>query len=1318
MRLAAGHTCSPSRTTASTLYVGLDGAYAVRRINLTTLQPELQFTLGQSLYGEAFMAAAMAVLPGTPGSVAVARGANGTGGLISVAIFDDGVARLNVTPETYASSALAFSASASRLYGFDTWTTGAALTRMNVDATGVTVADSAGTFFPSFSRAITQAGGLLYASSGTVGDPERLTLESVLPGSSSPINRYYEGVAPDPGRSRIFAVDTAGAVHAFDHQTLRPLWSVGTGVSSSAGLVECGDACLAFRGSGKMVVIGFAGTRALQIAVRGTGNGKVTSVPAGISCGYWASNSPSGADCDYLFQEGRTVTLTAVPNPDSRFVGWTGGPACTSGVVAMTNDTLCTAAFEQVNPGMLQVPIASRDLAFSTLTGKLYVSVPGWDPVIGNTITEIDPATGAIGRSLGVGSEPNRLALSDDGRYLYVGLDGSASVQRVDLSTFVTDISCMVGRDSFSGFYLATDLVVQPGSPQVVAVARGMVNQAGGQFGLAVFDNSAQRPTVANGAFSGLVFGATPSTLYGFSGSQFVRMAVGPTGASIVDTPGYTGDNARSVLAGGLVHNGNLVVDPMTPALAATFPASFDTPARGLLAVAVDTAARRRYALASPGFDSIPEIQAFDLDTLRPLWQIAVPAAQQAAEPLMNLGGGHLAFRTDCAQVFLADTSGGQPLTVTKGGTGNGTVASSPAGISCDTTCAALMLPGSTVTLTATPNASSIFVGWTGDAACLGGVVTMSTPHTCTAVFAQLDYGLGVQLPLETNDLAYSTVTGKVYASIPGRALGLGNTITVIDPVTGAIGPSIWVGSEPNKLAMSSDGLTLYVGLDGSAAVRPFAVSTLTPGTPFSLGEANGAVGMVVVPADSASVVVSRTNDTAVFSSGVARAGVGRHSYDPLAFGASSTRVYGGWYGNLIRADIGPGGVTELDSTFLPNTDGQGFRFDHARLYVDGGAVIDPEAKVQVGAFTLGTNTSRSLVAPDVGHGVVTFLEWQSAGMSYALRGYDPNTFQRVSSVDLPNISGTASSFMPTLAGQFAFRTDSGQVILFSQGPVVSHGLRITAQGPDGPVVASVAIDTPDLDGLTSGTTPFTRRYLHGTTIRLTAPAAVGNLVLRAWLNAGSSSSPVLATTVTAGTTLTAVYRHLAPVLTAIRPTVGPLEGGTTLTLTGANFQPGAVVWMVSGWIPATFVDANTLTVTTPPDTAEVVSVSVANPDAQAVTLPSCFAYRGALAFTDDPLQAGVTAVKAVHLTELRQAIANLRAQYGLAPMTWTDPNLVPRSALIKATHLAELRTALSDLYLAAGRQAPAFSAAPVAGVTVVTAAQLAEIRAAIAALW
>jgi hypothetical protein len=78
----------------------------------------------------------------------------------------------------------------------------------------------------------------------------------------------------------------------------------------------------------------------------------------------------------------------------------------------------------------------------------------------------------------------------------------------------------------------------------------------------------------------------------------------------------------------------------------------------------------------------------------------------------------------------------GRTLTVSKAGSGAGTVTSSPAGIDCGSTCSADFDHGTVVTLTATVGANSTFGGWSG--ACTGTgscTVTMDAAKSVTATF-------------------------------------------------------------------------------------------------------------------------------------------------------------------------------------------------------------------------------------------------------------------------------------------------------------------------------------------------------------------------------------------------------------------------------------------------------------------------------------------------------------------------------------------------------------------------------------------------------
>jgi len=98
--------------------------------------------------------------------------------------------------------------------------------------------------------------------------------------------------------------------------------------------------------------------------------------------------------------------------------------------------------------------------------------------------------------------------------------------------------------------------------------------------------------------------------------------------------------------------------------------------------------------------------------------------------------------------------------------------------------------------------------------------------------------------------------------------------------------------------------------------------------------------------------------------------------------------------------------------------------------------------------------------------------------------------------------------------------------------------------------------------------------------------------------------------------------------------------------------------------------------------------------------------------FTDNPLTAGASVVKAVHLTELRDAINQARTRAGLAAATWTDASL--SGVYIKAVHITELRTRLDEARAALGLSAATYTDASLSGVAV-KAIHITELRARVA---
>ncbi len=74
-----------------------------------------------------------------------------------------------------------------------------------------------------------------------------------------------------------------------------------------------------------------------------------------------------------------------------------------------------------------------------------------------------------------------------------------------------------------------------------------------------------------------------------------------------------------------------------------------------------------------------------------------------------------------------------------------------------------------------------------------------------------------------------------------------------------------------------------------------------------------------------------------------------------------------------------------------------------------------------------------------------------------------------------------------------------------------------------------------------------------------------------------------------------------------ISPASAPASGGATLTIRGSGFQSGATVTIGGKSAAATFVDMNTLTVTTPPLTTGPQQIRIANPDGETATLDAAF---------------------------------------------------------------------------------------------------------------
>ena len=165
-----------------------------------------------------------------------------------------------------------------------------------------------------------------------------------------------------------------------------------------------------------------------------------------------------------------------------------------------------------------------------------------------------------------------------------------------------------------------------------------------------------------------------------------------------------------------------------------------------------------------------------------------------------------------------------QTLTVTKAGTGTGTVSSVPAGITCGADCTEAYPYSTVVTLTATPAAGAVFSGWSGHADCSDGAVRMNAAKTCTATF--------IRPPQTLTVTKAGTGTGTVTSAPAGITCGADcteayayNTVVVLSP-TPAVGSAF--GGWSGHVDCADGAVRLTAAKTCTATFTPAPPQTLT----------------------------------------------------------------------------------------------------------------------------------------------------------------------------------------------------------------------------------------------------------------------------------------------------------------------------------------------------------------------------------------------------------------------------------------------------------------------------------------------------------
>lgn len=426
----------------------------------------------------------------------------------------------------------------------------------------------------------------------------------------------------------------------------------------------------------------------------GTTTTRIASVPSGATSGPLEITTPDGtAISPRIFNtkvgfpsavETATITVGSAPEgvafiPDGR-------KAYVANKVDGTVSIINTAT-NQVIPPTTSVNVPVQAIAVSPDNKRVYVSAGPQGVFVLDAVYFPLKVIERISVSAGTGNDlnPQGLAVSPDARLLYVSdnQDGGA-VSVVDVATKTVLASLTLGTGN-------TPLGVAVGpAGQLAYVAFAGVNQV----------------KVYNTA----------------TWAEADTIDVGARPVSIAITP----DDAKVYVAN------ELGVSVYDTAIRQVTPIPYVESLPTGIAVSADGT---RVYVTNSGSNSVSVISTttdlvINSVTVKPgLVGIAMPVGI-AISP-----DGKRAYVTDSVNNTVHELGGPRTLTVAKAGTGIGTVTSSPEGIDCGPTCQASFDFNTVVTLTAISDSGSSFTGWTGDADCSDGTVTLDANKICTANF-------------------------------------------------------------------------------------------------------------------------------------------------------------------------------------------------------------------------------------------------------------------------------------------------------------------------------------------------------------------------------------------------------------------------------------------------------------------------------------------------------------------------------------------------------------------------------------------------------
>jgi hypothetical protein len=268
-----------------------------------------------------------------------------------------------------------------------------------------------------------------------------------------------------------------------------------------------------------------------------------------------------------------------------------------------------------VNVTVLDLP--ANDLVWDPFAQLIYASLPSSYGSNGNSTAVIQPSNGTVTGFFFAGSEPTKLALDSTSKYLYVGLNGSSSIQRFNLPAFTTDLSISLGNAQNGGPNVASAIAVSPANSHIIATALNENGCCGGPLEFFT-DSTKLANSVTSPGMNQLAF-ASGTTLYGYIPGTLSQVNVTSTGGTLTQQWNGLVNGNTFQYSGGLVFGGDgQEFNPATGLLQGTFDVG-NACCNNITQVLPNSALNRAFALGDTPFFSSLGITSYNLTQFTPL---------------------------------------------------------------------------------------------------------------------------------------------------------------------------------------------------------------------------------------------------------------------------------------------------------------------------------------------------------------------------------------------------------------------------------------------------------------------------------------------------------------------------------------------------------------------------------------------------------------------------------------------------------------------------------------------------------------------------